>query len=50
MRRGGPRQVEGLASLKTFFEENNIPAVVSDSSMPLPHITVEAQRFIENSL
>ena len=49
VRRGGPRQVEGLAALKAFFIEHNIPAIVSDPTMPLSQITIEAKKFIEQS-
>lgn len=46
VRRGGPRQAEGLKLLEDFFREAGIPAVVSDPSVTLPEVAAEAKEFL----
>jgi succinyl-CoA synthetase beta subunit len=50
VRRGGPRQAEGLALLRNFFAEHNIEASVSDASEPLSQVAVVAKTFLEKTL
>ncbi len=50
VRRGGPRQAEGLVRLTVFFTEHNIRSIVSDASMSLPCVALEAKQFIEISV
>lgn len=49
VRRGGPRQAEGLALLRAFFAENGIESVVSDASESLAQVVVDAKTFLEKT-
>lgn len=50
VRRGGPRQAEGLALLKAFFAEHGIEAIVSDASESLSQVAIDAKTFLEKTL
>jgi len=46
VRRGGPRQEQGLRHLDNFFKTNNIKADVSDPSVSLSQIAVNVRKYI----
>lgn len=47
VRRGGPRQAEGLALLRAFFAENGIKAEVSGPEVSLPQIAIGVKTFLD---
>lgn len=49
VRRGGPRQAEGLALLQAFFNEHAIDAIVSDASEPLSQVAIDAKTYLEKT-
>lgn len=49
VRRGGPRQAQGLAMLQDFFAQNNIQAVVSGPEDSLTQIALDTKTFLTSS-
>lgn len=48
VRRGGPRQQQGLQYIKSFFSSNGITAVVTDASVPLTKIAEDTLNFLRS--
>lgn len=48
VRRGGPRQAEGLAQLETFFANHAIPALVSGPDVTLSEAVADVCNFLKS--